>query len=75
MLPFPSRLRHHIKPVIKDVEVFCTCCLPETDEEVMVACDGCNEWYHVSCEDIPKNVLASAKDMWLCNKSTTDSHS
>ena len=61
MLPFPSRLRCHINPVIKDVEVFCCICrLPETDEEVMVACDDCNEWYHVSCEDIPNNVLASA---------------
>lgn len=72
ILPFPSRLRRHTKPMIKVVKVFCTCRLPETDDENMVACDACNEWYHASCEEIPAEIFTSAEDTWLCRKCITE---
>ena len=59
-----------MKPMISYIAVFCPCRLPETEED-MVACDICNEWYHVSCEDIPSKVLTSAEDAWFCLKCST----
>ena len=69
ILPFPSRPQRHTKPVINTLEVFCTCRLPENDED-MVACDVCNEWYHISCEEIPLMVLTSGEDRWFCSRCT-----
>jgi COMPASS component SPP1 len=34
-------------------EVFCICRKPDTGE-LMVACDGCDEWYHFKCVNIDK---------------------
>ena len=66
IVPFPSRPRCCIKPVIEYVEVFCTCRLPETNEDMhMVACD---EWYHDYCEDISPEIYTSPESTWLCSK-------
>ena len=38
------------------IEIHCTCGRPDTFDD-MVACDGCDHWFHLSCvnmEDIPQ---------------------
>lgn len=34
-------------------ELFCTCRKPDNGE-LMVACDGCDEWFHFKCMDLDK---------------------
>lgn len=34
-------------------ELFCTCRQPDTGE-IMVACDGCEEWFHLRCANVKK---------------------
>jgi len=77
IVPFPSRPRRHIKPVIEFIEVYCTCRLPETianEDMHMVACDACDEWYHDYCEDISPEMYASPESIWLCNKCSASKH-
>ena len=38
------------------IEIHCTCGRPDTFDD-MVACDGCDHWFHLSCvnmEDVPQ---------------------
>ena len=46
------------------VNVICNCRQPEDDW--MVQCDGCEEWFHKECENIPSTVW-SKKSKWLCS--------
>ena len=34
------------------IEINCTCGRPDTFDDNMVACDGCNHWFHLSCVDM-----------------------
>jgi hypothetical protein len=46
-LPRPSPLVLHIK-------IYCECRMPEDYDENMVCCDGCEDWYHMSCVNLKK---------------------
>lgn len=35
-------------------EVYCICRKPDNDGELMVACDGCDEWFHFKCMKLDK---------------------
>ena len=47
MKHFPSKVRKYAKIITREekVQIFCQCRLLE--EEPMVACDGCEEWFHM----------------------------
>ncbi len=66
MTPFPSRFRRPSHPKIEEVRVYCKCRLPDNGEEDMAACDNCNEWYHLTCGNIPAEVFSS-ETLWLCH--------
>ena len=56
---FPARNRRVTQQTKKTekVNVYCSCRLPEGARGgKMIACDGCREWYHEECVDIPSNV-------------------
>ena len=44
--------------------VYCYCCQPENDDG-MIKCDGCHEWYHEACIAIPKEVWTNKKMNWF----------
>ena len=57
LTPFPSVCIRGPKPKnTKKIDVFRTCRLPHTVDEPVVLCPCCREWYHSTCEDIPKNI-------------------
>ena len=62
MSPFQSQLKlRSRRPVgIKKVNIYCDCRLPEDEEEPMVYCEGCKNWYHRSCQSIPDIVFGFA---------------
>ncbi len=36
------------------LSVFCVCRMPETPQETMIECSLRNEWYHHTCQSVPK---------------------
>ena len=54
MKHFPSKVRKYAKIIKHEekVQVFCHCRLLE--EEPMVTCDGCEEWFYKECEHVLK---------------------
>ena len=54
----------------KKVDVFCICRQPiDKSERTMLACDKCNEWFHLDClkmEKVPR------KRKWYCEKCSQD---
>ena len=43
------------------IEINCTCGRPDTFDD-MVACDGCNHWFHLSCVDMED----APQGDWFC---------
>lgn len=69
LLPFPKADTFYPrKPKLDKVSIFCLCRLPDNGEEKMACCVICDEWYHKSCENIPKDVFKSSKKIWKCSK-------
>ena len=56
--------KNRIKCIDK-IPVFCNCRMP--DDNSMVQCCECNQWYHVQCIDVPKAALEDNKEPWFCN--------
>jgi len=53
--------------------LYCICRKPDDGSASMIACDECDEWYHISClysEEESENVLD--QDKWVCPKCTED---
>ncbi|KAJ3114110.1 hypothetical protein HK100_001761, partial [Physocladia obscura] len=48
-----AKLAELVPPAVREVELFCLCRKPGTDE--MIACDSCDEWYHFSCVGLTAN--------------------
>ena len=71
--PFPHRavstlpIHLSIGPIFsyKQIELFCTCLMPETFDD-MVACDQCEQWYHLKCVGL--SVAPQDSVAWLCSK-------
>lgn len=55
-LPRPTRTVHKIK-------LYCICRMPEEYDEMMICCDSCSQWYHVSCMKLGQ---AETSDYWVC---------
>ena len=72
MTPFPGKPKFSkcSKLRISNIEIYCNCRMPyysdKEDNDDMVECSGCSEWYHVSCETVPPQVLSSRKKKWYC---------
>lgn len=53
----------------KVIDLFCTCRMPEEDGVEMAECDGCKNWFHKHCMDIPNEVFSSDSEKevhWEC---------
>ena len=57
-------------------KLFCSCKMPFDDQDEgfpekyrkLVECKGCKNWFHVSCEMIPNDVLTERRSSWRCSK-------
>lgn len=64
---FPSDQRHCHHPThrIERIDVYCKC--HHKEEGNMVSCDSCREWYHNTCEAIPKEAWTNHNFNWQCS--------
>ena len=72
MTPFPasvSAVDERTKRKIQ-VPVWCICRLPDNGEEKMAQCCSCKNWYHKTCQSIPKAVFQSGNALkkWECRE-------
>ena len=54
--------------------VCCIGCGGEENEQVAedwVACDSCDDWWHVRCTEIETSVEDLAANSWYCNNCTS----
>ena len=71
MEQFPlAKKRRPLNSVVDTVKIniFCTCRLPYKEDERMVGCDKCDEWYHIDCLSTPLQNLVREKENWFCEK-------
>ena len=47
------------------IPVFCDCRMLEDNS--MVQCSECEQWYHIHCVDVPKQALEDSNEPSLCN--------
>ena len=70
MTPFPtSATAVRRQPANKCVEIniYCSCRLPDNEGERMVLCDRCLIWYHQTCQNIAKSVFSEREEeVWHC---------
>ena len=71
MTPFPSRavVARKIRS-LTDIEVYCSCRLQDNEQERMVECDRCHEWFHQSCQQVQRAVFTTQEEdlVWHCCK-------
>ena len=68
LFPFPHLQKRANVPCYpwfpyQEIQVFCTCEMPECLEN-MIQCDGCEEWYHMTCVGL--KTPPPATDPWHC---------
>lgn len=51
-------LRENLDEIVKHVEVFCLC--RQVSHGVMVACERCEDWFHIGCIGMSKAQVISA---------------
>ena len=62
---FPHKeVQSHSK--IASIDYICVCRMPEINGVDMVECCKCAEWYHLSCVDVPKQILEDSCLDWFC---------
>ena len=49
----PQRQQHHRSCRTETVQVYCRCRLQE--EGPMILCEGCDTWFHKTCDNIPES--------------------
>ena len=65
--PFPSQMMRARRPIRNEnVGIYCTCRLPDNGEERMAMCSKCGEWFHETCQKIPKTVFKQDRQKWFC---------
>ena len=67
MKPFPrssSETLPRPSPLVRYIKIYCKCRMPEDYDEKMVCCDGCEDWYHMSCVNLKKKELP---EIWFCH--------
>ena len=50
----------------QNVDLHCSCRMPEKEGDQMAACDLCHIWYHRHCLDIPSVVFTDSDIDWIC---------
>ncbi len=50
---------------VPKIELYCMCQQPWNPNRFMVACDGCDEWYHDTCLGMPQEELEKV-DKFMC---------
>ena len=70
MKHFPSKVRKYAEIIKREEKVQVFCHYKPLEEEPMVACDGCEEWFHKECEHIPKQVWTIDNLSWFCENCT-----
>ena len=50
----------------QEVNLHCSCRLPEVEGDVMAQCDTCGIWYHKHYMDIPSKVFDDTDVLWQC---------
>lgn len=82
MSPFPTLPGHIATKRCKGksirVELLCTCRMPwnghsKDEGKRMAECEGCLDWFHQECEDIPEEVFAREQE-WVCSKCSSVVH-
>lgn len=64
-----------VRPITKDkngIELFCTCRTPHDGDREYIACDTCDEWFHLSCVQLSSfasNYLILSYACARCSKS------
>ncbi|KAF5314131.1 hypothetical protein D9611_006888 [Ephemerocybe angulata] len=48
-----------------DNRLYCVCKTKYDQERCMIACDRCDEWYHMQCVDMPE-IVADLVDQFFC---------
>jgi PHD-finger len=51
------------------IPVYCICRMPDND--IMVQCDGCNEWFHITCIGLTEQTIPDGE--WSCGTCTLQS--
>ena len=54
-----SRSRHF---PYREIELYCTCLMPETYRDSMIECEGCELWFHTNCVGV-----SCVPQHWYCN--------
>ena len=55
---------------VQEIDLHCTCRLPEEKGVDMAECESCGVWFHRHCEDIPAEVFARSNVHWICKACT-----
>ena len=84
MVPFPSERQKRQPPLLQSFNIYCRCWFPYAPEHShkksettvnndagldMIACDTCNEWFHLTCINVSAETLKSVSKPnveWIC---------
>jgi histone demethylase JARID1 len=53
-------------------ELYCICRKPYDDDQSMIACDNCGEWYHYSCLGLPEPDLERSDERCVVQQDAAD---
>ena len=62
--PLVGERRHSNVKHSQEVELHCSCYMPEVEGDVMAQCG--DVWYHQHCMDIPREVFGDSDVPWVC---------
>ena len=86
MVPFPSERQKRQPPLLQSFNIYCRCWFPYAPEHShkksettvnndagldMIACDTCNEWFHLTCINVSAETLKSVSKPnveWICEE-------
>lgn len=64
-LPFPKKGKSGYRSChfpYQEIELYCTCLMPETYRDKMIECEQCGLWFHTDCLS-----MSSIPEHWYCN--------
>ena len=69
--PVVSQRRHSNIKHTQEVDLHCSCRMPEVEGDEIAQCDTCDVWYHRHCMDIPSEVFGDSDVPWACTNCTS----